>query len=64
MAYFISDQDSKKGKTPAYTSLMGSITSKGKTCINVLISNYTNKHITFNKGECVGHLELPIENMQ
>ena len=38
--------------------------NKGRTYINVLISNYTNKHITFNKGEHVGHLEPPIEDMQ
>ena len=30
---------------------------KGKTSVNVLVSNYTNKHITFNKGEYIGHLE-------
>ena len=64
MAYFISDQDSKKRKTPMYTSLMESITSKEKTYVNVLILNYTNKHITFNKGENVGHLEPPIDDMQ
>ena len=27
-------------------------------------SNYTIKHITFNKGEHVGHLEPPIEGME
>ena len=32
--------------------------------MNVLISNYTNEHITFNKWEYVGHLELPTEDMQ
>ena len=26
--------------------------------MNVLVSNYTNKHLTFHKGEYVGHLEL------
>ena len=25
--------------------------------VNVLVSNYTNKHITFNKGEYIGCLE-------
>ena len=25
--------------------------------VNVLISNYTNKHLTFHKGEYIGHLE-------
>ena len=28
--------------------------------MNVLISNYTNKHLTFHKGKYIGHLE-PIE---
>ena len=28
--------------------------------MNVLISNYTNKHLTFHKGEYIGYLE-PIE---
>ena len=27
------------------------------------MSNYTNKHITFNKGEYVGHLEPPIDEI-
>ena len=25
--------------------------------VNIIVSNYTNKHITFNKGENIGHLE-------
>ena len=41
---------------------MASITSKKKTSIDILVSNYTNKHITFNKGEYVGHLEPAIED--
>ena len=36
---------------------------KGKTFVNILVSNYTNKHITLNKGEYVGHLEPPIEEI-
>ena len=31
--------------------------------MNILVSNYTNKHITFNKGEYVGHLEPTIEEI-
>ena len=26
--------------------------------MNILVSNYTNKHLTFHKGEYIGHLEL------
>ena len=64
MAYFISDQDSKKGKDPNLHIIDSIHNIKGKTFVNVLVSNYTNKHITFNKGEYIGHLELPIEGMQ
>ena len=64
MAYFISDQDSKKGKNPNILTIDGINNIKGKTYVNVLISNYTNKHITFNKGEYLGHLKPSIEDMQ
>ena len=64
MAYFISDQDSKKGKDSNKHIIDGIHNIKGKTYVNILVSNYTNKHITFNKWEHVGHLEPSIEEMQ
>ena len=33
---------------------------RGKTSVNVLVSNYTNKHLTFHKGEYIRHLELAV----
>ena len=42
---------------------MAFTTIKGKTSVNILVSNYSNKHVTFNKGEYVGHLEPTIENI-
>ena len=30
---------------------------KGTTSVNILVSNYANKHLTFHKGEYIGHLE-------
>ena len=36
---------------------------KGKPSVNIVVSNYRNKHITFNKGEYVGHLEPTIEEI-
>ena len=36
---------------------------KGNTPVNILMSNYTNKHITFNKGEYTGLQERTIEEM-
>ena len=32
--------------------------------VNILVSNYSNKHVTFNKGEYVGHLEPTIEDIE
>ena len=54
----------KKGKDPNIHITDGIHNIKGKTYVNILILNYTNKHITFNKEEYVGYLEPPIENMQ
>ena len=63
-AYFINDQDSTKGKDPNINIVNGIHTIKGKTSVNILVSNYTDKHITFNKGEYVGHLKPPIEDIE
>ena len=59
MAYFISNQESRKGKDSNINIINGIHNIKGKTSVNIFMSNYTNKHITFNKGKCVGHLEPP-----
>ena len=61
MAYFISNQDSTNGEDPNINSINGIHNIKGKTSVNILVSNYTNKHITFNKGEYVWHWEPPID---
>ena len=42
---------------------MASITSKEKTSVNILMLNYTNKYITFKKGEYIGHLGPPIDEI-
>ena len=61
IAYFITNDNSTKGRDPKYKNTITSIHSiEGKTSVNVLVSNYTNKHITFNKGEYTGCLEPTI----
>ena len=60
MAYFITDDNSTKGRDPNINIINGIHKIKGKTSVNILVSNYTNKHITFNKGEYIGHLEPAI----
>ena len=62
MAYFITDEDSTKGRDPNINIINGIHSIKGKTSVNVLVSNYTNKHIKFNKGENIGCLESATED--
>ena len=62
IAHFISDHKSTKGKDPNINIVNGIHNIEGKTSVNILVSNYRNKHVTFNKGEYVGHLEPTIEN--
>ena len=57
MAYFITSDNSTKGRDPNINIINGIHNIKGKTSVNVLVSNYTNKHITFNKEEYIGCLE-------
>ena len=57
LAYFITDENSTKGRDPNINIISGIHCIKGKTTVNVLVSNYTNKHIKFNKGEYIGCLE-------
>ena len=57
MAYFITDDNTPKGKDPNINIISGIHKIKGRTSVNILVSNYTNKHLTFHKGEYVRHLE-------
>ena len=57
MAYFLTDDSTPKGMDPNINIINGIHKIKGKTSVNILVSNYTNKHVTFHKGEYIGHLE-------
>ena len=46
-----------KGRDPNINILDGIHKIKNKSTVNVIVSNYTNKHLTFHKGEYIGHLE-------
>ena len=60
MAYFITDNSTKKGRDPNINIINDIHKIKGRTSVNIHISNYTNKHLTFHKGEYIGHLEPAI----
>ena len=62
MAYFITNDNSTKGRDSNINITNSIHKIKGKTPVNILVSNYTNKHITFNKGEYIGCLEPAIRD--
>ena len=52
------DDSTPKGRDPNINIIDGIHKIKDRSTVNVLISNYTNKHLTFHKGKYIGHLEL------
>ena len=36
---------------------------KGRSSLQIFVVNYTNKHVTFNKGQCTGHIEPSIDHV-
>ena len=60
MAYFLMDDSTLKGKDPNINIIDGFHKIKGRTSVNILVSNYTNKRLTFHKGEYIGHLKTAV----
>ena len=58
--HFIADDSMQKGKDPNISFIEGIHKIKDRSTVNIIVSNYTNRHLTFHKGEYVGHLE-PLE---
>ena len=59
-AHFIADNSTHKGKDPNINIIEGIHKIKDRSTVNVIVSNYSNKHLTFHKGKYIGHLE-PLE---
>ena len=57
MAYFLTNDSTPKGRDPNINIIDGIHKIKDRTSVNILVSNYTNEHLTFHKGEYIGHLE-------
>ena len=60
MAYFISDDNTTKGRDLNINIINSIHWIKGRTFVNIFVSNYTNKHLTLNKGEYIGYFEPTI----
>ena len=63
VAYFISNQYTKMGLDPKIHVIDGIYNIKGKLMLYVMVAHYINKHATFNKGQCIGHMEPLFDNM-
>ena len=56
----LQDDSTPKGQDPNINIIYGLHKIKDRTSVKILVSNYTNKHLTFHKGEYIGHLEPAI----
>ena len=63
VGYFISNQHTNKGLDPSIHVIDGTYNIKGRSTSHILVANYTNKHVIFNKGKCIGHIETSIDHM-
>ena len=55
-AHFVTDDSTPKGRDPNINIIDGIHKIKDRLTVNILISNYTNKHLTFNKGNTLDTL--------
>ena len=62
IAYFLTDDNTPKGRDSNINIIDGIHKVKNRTSVNILVSIYTNKHLTFHKGEYIGHLEPAVLN--
>ena len=63
MGYFISNQHANRGYDPDIHVIEGIYNIKGRSTLHILVAKYSNKHVTFNKGQCIGYIELSIDHM-
>ena len=55
-AHFITDDSTPKGRDPNINIIDCIHKIKDRTLVNILVSNYTNKHLTFHKGNTLDTL--------
>ena len=61
--YFISNQHSNRRLDPSIHVIDGIYNMKHKLALHILVANYTNKLVTFNKGQFIDHIEPSIHHM-
>ena len=64
VGYYLSNQHVNRRLDPSIHVIDGIYNIKDRLTLHILIANYTNKHVTFNKGQCIGHMKPSIDHMQ
>ena len=59
----ISIQHINRRLDPSIHVIDGIYNIKDRSTLHVFESNYINKHVTFNEGQCIGHVEASIDHM-
>ena len=60
---FISNQHINRRLYPSIYVIDGIYNIKDRSNLHTTVANYTNKYVTFNKGQCIGHIESSIDHM-
>ena len=60
MGYFISNQHINRRLDLSIHVIDVIYNTIYRSTLHVLVANYTNKHVTLNKGQCIGHIEPSI----
>ena len=63
VGHFISDQHINRKFDPNIHVLDGIYNITDKSTLHILVANQTNNHVTFNKGQCIGHIDPFIDHM-
>ena len=63
MGYFISNQHINRGLDPNIHVIDRIYNIKGRSTLHIRVANYRNKHVTFNKEQCIGHIEPSTDHM-
>ena len=63
MGHHIINQHVSSRLDPRIYVIDGIYNVKDRLTLHILVANNTNKHVTFNKGQCIGHIEPSNDHM-
>ena len=63
VGYFISNQHFNRRLNPSIHVIDGIYNINDRLTLNIFVANYSNKHVMFNKGQCIGHIEPSTDHM-